>query len=62
MFGLVLVLPLSFLLFLNVTWLEIWFCGLFFVGLVAVVLVTNDMISLGLLELLVSVAHGFDFG
>ena len=56
-----LLFPLSFLLFFNITWLEL-FCGLFYVGLVALVLVINAMFSLGLLELLVFVAHGFDFG
>ena len=34
----------------------------FFVGFEAVTLVTNAMFSLGLLELLVFVAHGFDSG
>ena len=61
MFQSVLLFPLSFLLFFNITWLE-FFCGLFSVGLVALVLVTNAIFSLGLLELLVFVTHGFDFG
>ena len=40
----------------------ILFFLLFFAGFVAVVLVTNAMFPLGLLELLVFVAHDFDFG
>ena len=40
----------------------ILFFLLFFVGLVAVVLLANAMFSLGLLELLVFVVHDFDFG
>ena len=62
MFGSVLLSPLSFLLFFNITWWEFCFCGFFVVGLVALVLVTNAMFSLGLLDLLVFVAHAFDFG
>ena len=59
--GSVLLLPLSFLLFSSVTCSEICFCGLFFVKLDAVTLVTNAGYSLGWLWVLVFLAHGFDF-
>ena len=58
----VLMLTLSFSMFFNVTGSEFCLCGLFFVELDAVTLVTNDMFSLGVLELLVFVAHGLMLG
>ena len=62
MFGAVLLLPLSFLLFLDVSLWEFCFFESFFGGLVAVLFLTNAVFSLGLLELLVFVAHDFGFG
>ena len=60
--GSVLTLTLLFSLFCNVTKLEIYFCEIFFVLIEAVTLLFNDMFSLELLEWLVVVVHGFDFG
>ena len=61
MFGSVVLLPLSILLFLDVSWWEFCFFESFFVGLVAILFLTNTVFSLKLLELLVFVAHDFDF-
>ena len=60
-FGSVLLFPLSFLLFSTVICSEVCFCGLFFVMLDAVTLVTNAGCSLGWLRVLVFVVHNFDF-
>ena len=57
--GSLLLLPLTFLLFSSVSFSEICFCGLFFVKLDAVTLVTNAGYSLGWLWVLVFLAHGF---
>ena len=62
MFGAVLLLPLSFLLFFDVSWWEFCFFESFFGRLVAVLFLTNVVFSLGLLELFVFVAHYFGFG
>ena len=62
MFRSVVLLPLSFCCFLTYLGGKLVLLLLCFVGLVAVVLLTNAMFSLGLLELLVFVAHDIDFG